>query len=351
MVLPDGIERDVFVVDGTFSFEGADDAETVISDAYLVPGLVDAHAHLQLWSPAGDDASLEERVQASAQAQLDAGVLVLREPGGPEGSAPGVGPAHGLPRTASAGRFLTPPGTYVPGYGRPTPEGELADAAEAEVRASGAWAKVIGDFPNPPEGRRQPHYSFQALAEAARRVHGAGGRIAIHASHPDVIAAAIEARFDSIEHATALRHEHVVALEGSETVIVPTLMIEQPLADLLRRIGVPQSEFDAVMADFGRLPGVLRDAADAGVTILAGTDAGMVPHGRIADEVRLLLKAGLPPADALGAASWKARSYLGHPGIEGGAPADLVAYRSDPREDPEVLLDPAVIIFDGVRVR
>ncbi|HEX3921658.1 MAG TPA: hypothetical protein VHY31_05195 [Streptosporangiaceae bacterium] len=68
----------------------------------------------------------------------------------------------------------------------------------------------------------------------------------------------------------------------------------------------------------GRL---VAQAAEAGVTILAGTDSR--PHGRIADEIRVLARAGLRPHDALAAGSWAARAYLGLPGLAEGAPADL----------------------------
>jgi imidazolonepropionase-like amidohydrolase len=87
------------------------------------------------------------------------------------------------------------------------------------------------------------------------------------------------------------------------------------------------------------------------VTVLAGTDAGMGPHGQVATEIGLLLRAGLSPRAALGAGSWDARRYLGLPGIEEGASADLVGYRDDPREDVEELRRPAVIVLNGQRVR
>ena len=78
---------------------------------------------------------------------------------------------------------------------------------------------------------------------------------------------------------------------------------------------------------------VVRRAAEAGVPVYAGTDAGGgIRHGRIADEVAALHAAGVP--DALGAASWAARAWLGRPAVELGAPADLVVYRDDPRTDP-----------------
>ena len=63
-------------------------------------------------------------------------------------------------------------------------------------------------------------------------------------------------------------------------------------------------------------------AHEAGVAIYAGTDAGgVLPHGGIAGEVLELAAYGMSPADALGAASWKARAWLGHdPVLEEGSP-------------------------------
>jgi hypothetical protein len=54
---------------------------------------------------------------------------------------------------------------------------------------------------------------------------------------------------------------------------------------------------------------------------------------------------------ALGAASWHARRDLGRPGIEEGAPADVVGYRDDPRADVEELRRPAMILLNGQRIR
>ena len=59
----------------------------------------------------------------------------------------------------------------------------------------------------------------------------------------------------------------------------------------------------------------------------------------------------IPAAAALGAGSWDARSFLGLPGIEEGAPADLVGFARDPREDLSVLSEPALVVLDGLVVR
>ncbi len=89
-------------------------------------------------------------------------------------------------------------------------------------------------------------------------------------------------------------------------------------------------------------------AREAGVPIYAGTDAGgTVAHGRIADEVEALKGIGMSPTEALGAASWAARAWLGRPGLEHGASADLVCYAEDPRSGAEVINNPDVVILRG----
>jgi imidazolonepropionase-like amidohydrolase len=87
---------------------------------------------------------------------------------------------------------------------------------------------------------------------------------------------------------------------------------------------------------------------EEGVPIYCGTDAGgSLPHGLVAQEVAELVAAGLPVVDALSAATWGAREWLGHPGLQEGAPADLVVYPSDPRQDVGVLAHPVAVVLRG----
>jgi imidazolonepropionase-like amidohydrolase len=349
-LLPSGDIREVFVVNGRITFEGVEDAETLLEDAVLIPGLVDVHAHLALASPAPDDASPRQRVEASARAHLDAGVLLIREPGGPHHASNGIGPQVGLPRTITGGRFLAPPDRYFPGLAREVTDDELPDAAVEEFRASGAWAKVIGDSPLPGPGITRT-FELSALAEAVARVHEAGGRIAIHCAMPDVIQDAIEAGFDSLEHASFLRPDQVPSMAKRDIAWVPTCSIGEGIRGMMREMGAPSEVVRTVDEGLDLQPRVLREAVDAGVTVLAGTDAGMGPHGAIRGEIELLLAAGLAPDVALGAASWVARAFLGLPGIEEGAPADLVVFDRDPLLDPAALADPKLVLLDGALVR
>ncbi|MGA8112331.1 MAG: amidohydrolase, partial [Actinocatenispora sp.] len=66
--------------------------------------------------------------------------------------------------------------------------------------------------------------------------------------------------------------------------------------------------------------------------------------------VRALAAAGVPTHQALGAASWAARSYLGLPGLVEGAPADVVVYDEDPRRNLDQLDHPRAVLLRGAVV-
>lgn len=346
-VLPDGAVRDVYVVDGRITFTPVDDAETLIADGVIVPGLVDVHAHLSLASPAGDDAPAAERVRASLGAHLDAGVLALREPGSPDHESYGLGPAGGFPRVLTAGRFLAPAGMYFPGLAREVDRDALPAAALEELAHSGQWVKVIGDTPLPPGLR--PTYDAEALAETARRVHAAGGRMAIHCSLPEVVQWAIDAGVDSLEHASLMQADQIEAAVAAGVAWVPTRSINPAIRQMMGSGDTTVSR--AVLAGLEQQSAVLRAAVERGLTVLAGTDAGLGPHGMIRQEIQLIADAGIDPTVALGAGSWTARTWLGLPGIAEGAPADLVAFRDDPRVSLDVLASPAVVVLDGTVIR
>jgi imidazolonepropionase-like amidohydrolase len=56
---------------------------------------------------------------------------------------------------------------------------------------------------------------------------------------------------------------------------------------------------------------------------------------------------GLSADAALGAASWRARAWLGRPGLDARESADFVLYDVDPRTDLETLLSPRAVVLRG----
>jgi imidazolonepropionase-like amidohydrolase len=92
----------------------------------------------------------------------------------------------------------------------------------------------------------------------------------------------------------------------------------------------------------------IRRAYEAGIPVYTGTDAGgSLPHGLIRGEIRALVGAGIPQPDVIAQASWRARNWLGLPGLEEGAPADLVVFDTDPRRDLAAILAPRHMLLRG----
>ncbi len=133
------------------------------------------------------------------------------------------------------------------------------------------------------------------------------------------------------------------------TAVVPTLINVENFPGFA---AAGQAKFPAYASSMRRLyassGAVVRAAFEAGVPVFAGTDAGGgIDHGTIAAEIRALHAAGLPAEAALAAGSWAARSWLGLPGLEEGASADLVVYAEDPRVDLDALQRPQRTVLRG----
>jgi imidazolonepropionase-like amidohydrolase len=129
---------------------------------------------------------------------------------------------------------------------------------------------------------------------------------------------------------------------------VPTLINVETFPAIAEQAAKYPTYAAHMRALHARAPGMVRRATEAGVAVYAGTDAGGgIEHGRIADEVLALHHAGLAADDALASASWRAREWLGRPGLSPGQPADLVVYAEDPRVAPDTLREPTLVMLRG----
>jgi len=351
-MIEDDEERDLVIADGVIADADPLRGTEPDSAGWVLPGLVDVHNHLSLASPAGDDQDADVRVRASASVELALGVLAIREPGSPDDASARLADEDGWPRVITAGRFLAPAGGYFPGLAREVTAAELPSAAGQEARRSGGWAKIIGDYLGP-GGRFVPNWPATALAAATESVHAAGGQVAVHCTGPEAVDAAVAARVDSIEHGWAITDSHFAALREGRVAWVPTLFPggSHAACEYAAAMGFAAETLAWMRAVLDAQPATIARADRAGVTVLAGTDAGQGPHGTIVDQVAMLVGCGMPLTLAIGAASWTARRYLGLPALEPGAPADLVVYDADPRRDLDVLRHPAVIILGGQPIR
>ena len=345
-VLPDGDVRTIYFDGDRITFEPVANADVVHNGGWIVPGLVDVHTHPGVAQP-GDTLD-EDLLRTHLLAHAENGVSLLRFPGIAGGWVPEwVHDDPALPRVISAGHWLAAENGFFPGWGRQLAADELADAAVGEVARTGEWCKVVVDWASG-EGtdrRYGPTIPPEVVAAIVERVHAVGGRVAVHTQHPDGAEAAVLAGADSIEHGMLLPERLFDRMAAQGTALVPTMTVIE-LGKAARAVD-PPTRFSRFIAEGSeRHATIVRAAAEAGVLILAGTDSA-AHHGDVAREASLLASAGVAGEVAAGAASWTSRRFLGLPGLEEGAPADLVVYDADPRVDVAGLGHPAGIALKG----
>jgi imidazolonepropionase-like amidohydrolase len=343
--LPDGEPVEWWIVDGTLSAEPVADAETVFDGGWIIPGLVDAHCHVGL----GEHGAVElDDCIEQAETERDAGALLLRDAGSPVDTR-SLDDHDDLPKIIRAGRHLARPKRYQRGFAiELDDETQLPDAVAEQARWGDGWVKLVGDWIDRDAGDLAPLWSDDVLKAAIDAAHANGARVTAHVFSEDALPGLINAGIDCIEHGTGLTDDTIELMVEHGTALVPTLInIENfpGIADAAEKFPAYAKHMrDLYATCYPRVAA----AREAGVPIYAGTDAGsMVAHGRIADEIESLKGIGMSPADALGAACWDARQWLGRPSLEHGAPADLVCYRDDPRLGPDVLNKPDVVVLRG----
>ena len=331
IVLPDGEQRDLWVVDGRLSGVPID-AAAALPGRYALPGLVDAHAHVSV-------ADLQPLDASAATANLRGvgrrGVLFVRDLGSPGSVTLEIRPAADLPRLQAAGRVHAPRGRFFEALHDPVPPEALVDAALVEVGRGASWVKVIADF-------REPELSYDGalLRRLVGAVHAVGARVAVHVQWSgvtDVVAAGV----DSIEHGCSLDLAMLDTMAAAGMAWTPTLTA---FVGALRDAPPERRAVYAGVLDNFRV--LLAPAAARGVTILAGTDLA----GTLVDEIRHLVAFGLSPTEALRAATTNARAFLGASSLDVDGPADVVTFEGDPREDPGVLEHPAAVVLAGRRI-
>jgi imidazolonepropionase-like amidohydrolase len=348
VVLPDGERRDLWVVGGRLTYEPVGGARTVAGEGWIVPGLVDCHCHIGMQP---DGAPTEAEMVEQAVADRDAGALLIRDAGSPVDNR-FVQARADLPRLIRAGRHVARPKRYLRDVGVEVEPDGLVAAVEEQAGRGDGWVKIVGDWIDRDAGDLAPLWPDDVLAAAVARAHELGARVATHVFGEDALPGLVAAGVDTIEHGTGLSGTVVDAAASRGIHVTPTLLNIETFPGIADGAAKYPRYGEHMRALHRTAHARIRDAYEAGVPLLAGTDAGgVLPHGLVGREIRQLHAAGIPAEAALAAGSWAARAYLGLPGLAEGAPADFVVYPADPRADLAVLAAPARIVLRGAVVR
>ena len=348
VVLPDGESRDLYVVGGVITYEPVSGTDE-IAPGWIVPGLVDAHCHIGLDANGAvpDDVSEQQAIT-----DRDTGTLLGRDAGSPADTR-WIDDRDDLPKLIRAGRHIARTKRYIRNYGHEIEPDELTAYIVREARRGDGWVKLVGDWIDRDAADLTPCWPREALRDAIAAAHDVGARVTAHVFGPDSLPDLLDAGIDCLEHGTGLSQDLVEMMAERGVALVPTAM---QLEHFPEYAAAGEDRFPAYASRMRDLYARRRDtimaAYDAGVAIFAGTDAGgVLPHGLIAGEVRALAAYGMPAEYVLGAASWRARSWLGSPVLDEGAPADFVVYDANPLDDLTELERPARIVLRGRVVR
>lgn len=342
---PDEVAAQAWVVGNRLTLERPASGEVRTLDGWVVPGLVDAHCHVGLDAHgAVDDATSEQQ----ARTERDAGALLLRDAGSPADTR-WIDGRDDLPVLIRAGRHIARPKRYLRNFGEEVEPEQLPDEVRRQAQRGDGWVKLVGDWIDRETGDLAPCWPLEALRPAIAAAHELGARVTAHCFAESSLTDLVEAGVDGIEHATGLDETTLPLLVERGVAIVPTLLNIDTFPGIAAAAQDKFPRYAAHMRDLhARRYATVRAAHEAGVPVYAGTDAGgSLAHGRIGEEVLELARAGLSPVEALSAATWAARSWLGREALGEGAQADLVVLEDDPRADLRVLQAPRAVVLRG----
>lgn len=339
---------DIWIADGLLSLTKPAGRNVDIHHVagFAVPGLVDVHCHIGL-NLAGAASAAETEQQALVV--RDSGVLLIRDAGSPSDTR-WVHGRDDLPKLLRSGHHLARPKRYLRGYAR-----ELADVSElpavvAEEAADGdGWVKLIADWIDRDHGDLAPLWPDDLLVAAVAEAHAQSARVTAHTFSTEAIDGLLAAGIDCLEHGTGLTDRQIDEVAKRGIAVTPTLLQIGMFENIAAQGEVKYPVFAARMRQmYARRYDHVRALHEAGVRLLVGTDAGgTIRHGQIAAECAEMVRAGIPAAEVVAAASWRTREYLGVGDLVEGASVDLVVYGGDPRVDIRELATPKVIVLRG----
>src|ERR1700675_4628763 len=352
-----------------------------LSNATVLPGLIDAHTHIFLWGedPAkgGYDVNILKagialraaRATYAARRALEQGFTTLRdvetEGAGygdieikqaiEEGTIPG-------PRIFGATRAISTTGGYnLEGYAPELemPKGvqivdgpvEARKAARQQLEHGADWIKVYMTHRSwvDKQGNlvSQPTLTVEELKAIVDETHGWQRKVACHAYNGIGLQRALDGACDSIEHGLEITDAQIAQMQRQGTWYCPTI---SPYYGDWAPAGTPGGRRDRARAAVHETS--FKKALNAHLKIVFGTDIGGMPWTEpIAQEFQRMVGLGMSPADAIQSATSRAAEMSDMKGEIGvvapGAFADIVAVSGDPLKDVSVLQQVRFVMKDG----
>lgn len=354
------------------SIPPANESVESLGGAYVLPGLICCHTHLQGIWPAGlrdeSEPAAKTALRAAWRAKqtLEAGVTTVRCLH--EQSAVDIALRHAIevgqvpgPRIFAAGRALSTKGGHGDGLGSRIAGGHdgFLAAAREELKAGADHVKVFasGGLTHAGESLDEPQMTLDEMIGAVAGAEEYGTYVTAHAAGSATIRRGIEAGIRSFEHAYRLDQETAELMASTKRFLTPTLVVTQVFEWMARR-GFDEEAIDRSRATSAEHLESIGRAIAAGVTLVMGTDfpPGSSDRGvpLAVREMEMLVLAGLSPLGAIQAATSNAAVLLGNPDlgrIRSGGQADLIVIDGNPISDISAMERITTVISSGLVVR
>jgi len=359
------------------------DAKVIdLSNATVLPGLIDSHTHIFLWGEdpkkGGYDANILKagialraaRATFAVRRALDQGFTTLRdletEGAGygdieikqaiQEGTIPG-------PRIFGATRAISTTGGYdLENYAPELemPKGvqivdgpvEARKAARQQLEHGADWLKVYMTHRSwvDKQGNlvSQPTLTVEELKAIVDEAHGWQKKVACHAYNGIGLQRALDGGCDSIEHGLEITDAQIAQMQRQGTWYCPTL---SPYYNDWDPPDTPRGKRDRARAAVHEVS--FKKALQAHLKIVYGTDMGGIPWTEpLAQEFAHMVQLGMAPMDAIQSATSRAAEMLDMKGeigvIAPGAYAEVIAVAGDPLKKVEELENVKFVMQNGV---
>lgn len=350
-----------------------------LSGSTVLPGLIDAHTHLCDMTYLGDEWdvwTLPEPMfgihgAANARKVLEAGFTTVRNVSEPYycGTALRDAVARGWaegPRILASGPMISITGGHGAWGNWMAPQHELRDRGAVadgpdevrrEVRTHIRHGvdliklSATGGFGSHGTIPGAASYTEDEIRAAVEEAAKRGLHVAAHAHGAEGIANAVRAGVRSIEHGGLMDSEAIQLMKEHDVFLVADL-----LAAHFDLVETDQDWSDKDLAsgnveEYRKYAARFAEAHRAGVRIAFGTDSGVYPHGRNAEQFQLMVAAGMTPLEAIRSATTVAAELLGLGdevgAVEAGFRADLIAVEGDPLVDVSVLTEVRFVMKGG----
>ena len=361
---------------------GGDVKHINLSGKTILPGLIDMHVHLDSPADIGGYPGLEftdsfwaMTAVRNAQAMLAAGFTTVRNVGA--GNRNDIGLKQAIdngyavgPRIVPAGHALGATGghcdsTFLPPSLEKPQEG-VADGEEGlrhQVRRQRKYGSEVikvcatgGVFSRNTEPGQQ-QLSENELRAIADEAHQWGLRVAAHAHGADGIKAAIKAGIDTIEHASLVDDEGIKLAAARARPVWFSMDIFN--TDYTQAEGAKNGVLEDNLRKDREVAQIQRDnfrkAVKAGVKMVFGSDAGVMPHGTAGGQFKVMVEYGMTPLQAIQAATVNAAQALGREkevgAITVGRFADIIAVDGDPLANVRELESVDAVVKGGKLVK